>query len=125
MARLPAQIADIEGFENALDTLIEEGTANGIPSSAMVACFAHHVADIERIRAMGRVDVFIKVFIVLFCTFIPAAIHGIKVYAVFTGQPPPPDDPWIKAVCLVSLLSVVAQFYDVERIIRLLRKKQS
>jgi hypothetical protein len=67
-------------------------------------------------------DQWIKIFMVAACMSSACAIYWLKVKAIETGHKIP-DDQWLNWISGVCIMAAAGQFFDVAKVVRMLRGK--
>ena len=106
-------------FMSDLDDLIERAIVGGICVEFITKSLSQHGADLATSTWTRIIDLCIKCWIVCFCSVTPAAIFGWKCYAA-AAEKKYYDDPWLNLVCLISLLAVVSQFFNLKAVLPIL-----
>ena len=109
-------------FRSELDRIIDEAVERGCQPLELDEMASERLASFVTAKWSKFADIGIKCFNVLFNSAVGASIYAVKVHAAYTGHKMPDDNflNWIAGICI---LAASAQFFPVERIIRLLRGK--
>lgn len=107
---------DDHEFIADLEDLIDRAVAQGVSVDLITASLQQHGADLVTAVWARVIDLMIKFWIVVFCSLTPATIWGWKFYASITEKHFA-DDQWLNIVCLISLLAVVSQFFNLRAVL--------
>lgn len=117
-------------FIDDLDDLVDRAQAKGVCSDFIRKSMSDRGADIDSEKFARRTDLFLKIWVVIFCSLTSAAIWGWKFYASMLDKKFI-DDPSLNAVCLIGWLAIVASFFNLksvlpilDRLLILLQKKK-
>lgn len=111
-------------FREELNRIIDEAQERGVQPLDIDEAASERLANYATEKYSKISDIFIKLFNVLFCSFVSASIYVVKVHAAYTNHKVP-EDSFLNWICGVCIISAAAQFFPVERIIRTLRGKDN
>lgn len=104
---------DEEEFVRALGEAVDQAAGSGVCITFISQELSRQGADLITATWTNILNLLIKVWIVFFCSVTPAAIWAWKCYAEMMEKKYS-QDPWLNVVTLISLLAVVAQFFNVK-----------
>ena len=114
-----AKPVEVVEFKERLETLLVDAATQGCLPSEIDSAASSVLAEYSTRKAWILADVFIKVFLVVFCSICAAAIYAWKAYALYTLHRIPSGD-WFDFVCWVLVLSAAGQFFDVPKYFKLM-----
>lgn len=113
----------MKDFRSELNRILDEALERGCQPLEIDEVASERLANYTTAKYEKISNILIKCFNVFFCSACAAGIYIYKAYAAFAEHKIPDDNflNWVSGICL---LATAAQFFPVEKMIKLLRGKE-